>query len=147
MKSAQIFLKGGMSLVGVLGLATLVAAPASAESALRGSYTRVSPAGFVRTVSGEVTLPAGLYFPGNDAGDYTFTGGLALPDPEAEGAADPQILTLNGGTPVVVPAAPEGTTIKQAVIAELGELDPTVVADLDAYTAILKAAAGADGLE
>lgn len=145
MNSAQIVLKGGMSLVGVLGLAALVASPASAESAIRGSYSRVSPAGVVRTISGEVTLPNGLYFPGDATGNYVFTGGLAAPAPS--GAVDPQVLSLNGGTPVVVPAGSVDTTLKQAVIKKLDALDPATLDGLDAYAAILKAAVGADGLE
>ncbi|MBW4442206.1 MAG: hypothetical protein KME10_13410 [Plectolyngbya sp. WJT66-NPBG17] len=136
--SAQMILKTGLSLAGVLGLAALVASPASAESAIRGSVSEVTPAGFVTTVSGEAVLPEGLYYPGA-GGDYVFTGDFTT--------AGVPVLTINGGEPTVVPVATAGTTIKQAVIAELDGLDPATRPGLDAYAAILKAAAGADGLE
>lgn len=137
--SAQMIVKSGLSLAGVLGLAALVASPASAESAVRGSVSYVTPSGFVTTVSGEAVLPEGLYFPGSGANDYVFTGNLAT--------TTTPVLMINGGVPTAVPLATTGTTIKQSVITRLDAITGNTPADLDAYAAILKAAAGADGLE
>jgi hypothetical protein len=58
-------------------------------------------------------------------------------------------LTVSAGTLTALPTAATAAapTLKTAVIAKLGTITGNTAADLDAYSSILKAAAGADGLE
>ncbi|WNZ46763.1 hypothetical protein Q2T42_02780 [Leptolyngbya boryana CZ1] len=121
-------------LVGLAGLVAVAAAPASAQNAsVSGAITRTSPAGFTTTVSGEIVAPEGVFFSGN----YSVTG-------TADSTAP--VLNINGFTGFL-PTAGSSSLLEQVVANTLGGLDPTTEAGLDAYAAILKAAAGVDGLE
>lgn len=177
--------KSTVSLVGLAGLATIVALPASAQNAsVGGAATFTTPAGFVTSASGEMVAPGGTYFQGELVviglvGSGTFSAEDAellkqalLPDSSKEPSssalnAEPSqdsasSTNLSGGGVMLIPGrlapvpSPEPSsrtmaiapsTLKGEVIETLSSLDPNAPAQLDAYTAILKAATGADGLE
>ncbi|GAP95104.1 hypothetical protein [Leptolyngbya sp. NIES-2104] len=134
-RSASIIAKGSISLVGVAGLAALIAAPASAQTAsISGAMTRTSPAGFITSVSAEMVAPEGVMF----TSPVTVTG--TIPD------ADNANLTLsaNWGT---VPGLGAPSMLESEVIRALNSQDLTTEQGIDAYAAILKAAVGSEGLD
>jgi hypothetical protein len=121
-----------------MGVCALTATSAAAENAsISGAAVYLSSAGFMTALTAEKVAPAGFGF----AGSVTVTV-VQLP-----GAA-PTAMTLDGSDATAISAgASTGDTLKDAVIARLGGIAGNTQADLDAYTAILKAAAGTDGLE
>jgi hypothetical protein len=138
-QSAHVILKGAIATVGVAGACLLTAGNAAAENAsVSGAVTYTRPAGFSISFSAEKVAPTGYMF--NNAVTVTAV-------TNAEGV--PTSMTVDAGAATVIGTAPTGAvTIKDAVIAELNALDPTAsTATLDVYAAILKAAAGTDGLE
>lgn len=67
MKISNI-IKSSVCVLGVVGLGNFLAAPANAQQAsARAAVTITNPGSFTQTVSGEVTLPSGLYFGGIEA--------------------------------------------------------------------------------
>jgi hypothetical protein len=138
-QSVSVILKGAIAAAGVVGVCTLTAGTAAAENAsVSGAVTYTRPAGFSISFSAEKVAPAGFMF--NDAVTVTAV-------TNAEGV--PTSMTVDAGAATAIGTAPTGpAAIKDAVIAELNALDPTAsTAQLDVYAAILKAAAGTDGLE
>ncbi|MEB3295164.1 MAG: hypothetical protein VKJ24_18580 [Synechococcales bacterium] len=125
--------------VGALSASVLAAGTAKAENAsVSGAVTYTSPAGFSLSYSAEKVAPTGFNF----NGAVTVTG-----MPGADGLT-PVGMTLDAGMVTPAGGAPTGATLKDAVIAKLsGMTDLNTPKQLDAYTAILKAAAGTDGLE
>lgn len=119
------------------GLGFIAIAPAFAENAsVSGSVSYTTPAGYTTSISAEKVAPRGYAF--ND----TLT---VMSLPGASGA--PMGMTLNSGTATATAAAPTNTTLKDAVMAKLTSISTTDQFGLDAYSSILKAAAGANGLE
>ena len=133
-RSVAVLANVGFTLV---GLGAIAIAPAFAENAsVSGSVSYTTPAGFTTSISAEKVAPRGYAF--NDALTVTaIPGALGVPIG----------MTLNSGTATVTAAAPTNTTLKDAVITKLTAISTTDQAGLDAYAAILKAAAGANGLE
>ncbi|MCY6493117.1 hypothetical protein [Leptolyngbya sp. GGD] len=121
-------------LVGLAGLVAVAAAPASAQNAsVSGAITRTSPAGFTTTISGEIVAPEGVFFPGSL---------------DVAGTADSTAPVLSIDAPAVpLPTVGGSSLLEQVVANTLTGLDVTTEAGMDAYAAILKAAAGVDGLE
>lgn len=121
----------------LLGLGSIGIAPAFAENAsVSGSVSYTTPAGFTTSISAEKVAPTG----------YAFDAALTVTAiPGTTGA--PLGLTLNTGVATATVAAPSSATLKDAVIAKLSAIATTDQSGLDAYAAILKAAAGANGLE
>lgn len=133
-RSAFILAKGSISLIGLAGVAAILAAPASAQNAsISGAITRTTPGGFVTSISGEMVAPAGIYF----TGPLTVTG-----------TADPVEPTLTiDAEQAVTPASGSLSLLEGTVAESLMDQDLSTQMGIDAYAAILKAAVGADGLE
>ncbi|OUC11950.1 MAG: hypothetical protein B0A82_24925 [Alkalinema sp. CACIAM 70d] len=124
--------------VGMLGAIALTTGSALADNAsVSGSVSYTTPAGYTTSFSAEKVAPTGYGF----NGAVTVT---AIP-----GAADgtPSGMTLDSTMSTVVTGSTAGNTLKENVLTTLGSLDVSTKAGLDSYTAILKAAAGTDGLE
>jgi hypothetical protein len=139
-QSTAMFVKGAISTVGIFSVCVLGAGSAAAENAsVSGAVTYTRPAGFSISYSAEKVAPAGFQFTGAVTVQATLTG----PDTAPIG------MMLDAGNVVGIGAtATTGpVTLKNTVITELTALDVTKSAELDAYSAILKAAAGTDGLE
>ncbi|MBD2326187.1 hypothetical protein [Alkalinema sp. FACHB-956] len=122
----------------MLGVITLAAGSALADNAsVSGSVSFTTPAGYTTSFSAEKVAPTGYGF----NGAVTVT---AIP-----GAADgtPSGMTLDSTMSTVVANSTAGATLKENVLTKLGGLDVSTKSGLDAYTAIVKAAAGTDGLE
>jgi hypothetical protein len=137
--SATSILKAGCSMFGILGVCALTAGSAAAENAsISGAVTYTRPSGYSLSYSAEKVAPAGFEFKG--AVNVTaVSGGVD---------AAPIGMILDAGASTAVGAtAPTGATLKDAVITKLGTLDVAKPTGLDAYAAILKAAAGTNGLE
>jgi hypothetical protein len=115
------------------------AAPAFADNAsVSGAVSYTTPAGFSTSISAEKVAPSGYNFSGNVTVTITPGG--------AHGA--PLGMTLAGGDMVATTTTPAtNASLKDKVISTLGAIDTTTQDGLDRYTAILKAAAGANGLE
>lgn len=134
-RSASFLAKSSLSLVGVVGLAAMIAAPASAENAsVSGAMTRTSPAGFTTTVSGEMVAPDGAGFMGPVSVQGT------IPD---AGNAN---LTVNA-TMTPLPGYGVPSLLEGEVLRALSAQNLETEQGLDAYVAILKAAVGENGLE
>ena len=134
-RSVAVLANVGVTLV---GLGAIAIAPAFAENAsVSGSVSYTTPAGFTTSISAEKVAPRG----------YGFDAAVTVTTiPGAIGSA-PIGMILNTGTATATAAAPTNTTLKDAVITKLGGITTTDQFGLDAYSAILKAAAGANGLE
>jgi hypothetical protein len=129
--------KGGASLLGIVGAGAIAAMPALADNAsVSGAVSYTTPAGYSTSISAEKVAPKG----------YSFNGTVTV-SAVAGATGVPQQLILDSGTPVAVGTAPSNTMVKDSVIQKLGALDVKDAKELEAYSAILKAAAGADGLE
>jgi hypothetical protein len=129
---SAILVKASLSVAGIIGIATLAAAPASANTA-RGVVSYSTP-NYTASVASE--LSSSYVITGS-----TFTGETALTESGATGTAQ-----------LGVDARPDFTRLgygglQAQVIQKLDGLDVTNQQQLDAYVGILKAAAGADGLE
>ncbi|MBE9011782.1 hypothetical protein IQ250_16385 [Pseudanabaenaceae cyanobacterium LEGE 13415] len=125
--------KIGLSIVGV----TAFAVPAFADNpSVSGAVSYTTPAGYATSISAEKVAPAGFAF--NGAATVTIVPGT--------GGA-PLGLSLDTGTLSAVGTPPSTSTIKGTVVQTLGGLNVMTKEGLDAYAAILKAAAGANGLE
>ena len=127
------------------GLATLaltaISAPALADSSasVRGSVTYVTPGGYSTSISAEKTAPTGYNFDGNVT--VTITPGTT------NGAPLGMTLGSSSLTGITATSVPLTARLKDAVITKLGGINGNDQASIDAYSAILKAAAGANGLE
>ena len=127
------------------GLATItiaaIAAPALADSnaSVRGSVTYVTPGGYSTSISAEKTAPTGYNFDGNVT--VTITPGTT------DGAPLGMTLGSSSLTGITATTTPLTARLKDAVITKLGGITGNDQASIDAYSAILKAAAGANGLE
>ncbi len=126
------------------GIATLAIAamtsPAMADStaSVRGSVTYVTPGGYSTSISAEKVAPTGYNFDSNVT--ITIT-------PGGENGA-PLGMVLGTGALSAISATPLSTArLKDAVITKLNGIATTDQKGVDTYAAILKAAAGADGLE
>jgi hypothetical protein len=129
--------KGSASLVGMMSAGAIAAMPAFADNAsVSGAVSYTTPAGYSTSISAEKVAPRG----------YSFNGTVTVTAVTGT-TGTPQGLILDSGTPVAVGTAPNNTMVKDSVIQKLGSLDVKDAKELEAYSAILKAAAGADGLE
>lgn len=143
-KSTEMFsfnrlAQGTVALVGGVGVAVMMAGSARAESAsVTGAVTYTTPGSYSLSISAQKVAPAG----------YKFDGDVQVTVQGVSGSA-PIGLTVSAGALSALPAtsATAAPTLKSAVIAKLGTITENTAADLDAYSSILKAAAGADGLE
>ena len=118
----------------------LVAAPAFADNAsISGAVSYTTPAGFSTSISAEKVAPTG----------YNYTGNVTVTITPGGTEGSPLGMTLGDGglTPTTTPVTLTANTIKDKVIKTLDGLDLATQKGLDSYTAILKAAAGANGLE
>lgn len=130
--------KGGLALAGFVGVIALAASPASAENAsISGAATRTTPGGYSASLSGEMVAPEGTYFSSPLMVDAVYDPNLQVPTR----------LTLTGGDLTTSPVPLNPDTLKAAVIMKLNGITGTTQTEIDAYSAILKAASGADGLE
>jgi hypothetical protein len=117
----------------------LAAAPAFADNAsVSGAVSYTTPAGFSTSISAEKVAPAG----------YNFSGNVTVTITSGGDHGAPLGMTLAGGDMVATTATPAtNASLKDKVISTLGGIDITTQDGLDRYAAILKAAAGANGLE
>lgn len=130
-------LNASLSLISLMGITAIATAPALADNAsVSGAVSYTTPAGYSTSISAEKVAPDGFAF--NGASTVTVISNTN---------GTPQGLTLDTGTLSAVGTPPATSTIKGSVIQTLGNLSVTTKDGLDAYSAILKAAAGADGLE
>ncbi|BAQ66532.1 hypothetical protein [Geminocystis sp. NIES-3709] len=138
--------------LGVIGLGSVVAPSAFAQSYASGSSTIVLMNGASQSVGAEISIPSGLTFLGTAGnGEVTVTPTLGVP---GDGTADTG-LAINEQeitTLVVDPGLPDAsilsatpTTFTAAAAAAL--VAATTAADLQAQVSIIRAGAGVDGLE
>ncbi|WP_193197819.1 hypothetical protein [Nostoc sp. MG11] len=137
-------LKGSVCLLGLVGAGGLLAEQANADqAAARASASVTRPGSVTESLSGEVLLPTGYYFNGTGGNTLTVT-----PSYNNPGTTNQSLngLAFNAGTPV---ATNSSGTIAGVVIDMLqGDNTGNVnAATIDDAAAIIKAAAGADGLE
>jgi hypothetical protein len=131
--------QGTVALIGGVGVLAMMAGAARAEGAsVTGAVTYTTPGSYSLSISAQKVAPAG----------YKFDGDVQVTVQGVSGSA-PIGLTVSAGTLTALPTAATAAapTLKTAVIAKLGTITGNAAADLDAYASILKAAAGADGLE
>ncbi len=124
-----------------VGVAIVIAAaPAFADgnASVSGAVSYTTPAGFSTSISAEKVAPSG----------YNFTGNVTVNVIPGGANGAPLGMTLAGGDVVATTTTPaSNASLKDKVISTLGGIDTTTQLGLDQYTAILKAAAGANGLE
>lgn len=123
-----------------VGVAIVItAAPAFADNAsVSGAVSYTTPAGFSTSISAEKVAPKG----------YNFTGNVTVTITPGGANGAPLGMTLAGGDVVAATTTvPSNASLKESVITTLGGIDTSTQAGLDRYSAILKAAAGANGLE
>lgn len=142
----SVMMKGSICLLGLVGSASFLAAPASAEpAAARGAVTIVRPSGSSLSVSGEMTLPTGMYF-GPSGTNATLSIGLGASaslgvlgaGTNAEAVTQ---LTLNAGTPTERTNVSSENPFLNAAAAKL--TNATAIED---QAAIIRAGAGINGL-
>jgi hypothetical protein len=117
-----------------------LSAPALADSnaSARGSVTYVTPGGYSTSISAEKVAPSG----------YTFDSNITITITPGGTNGAPLGMVLGTGALSAISTTPLSTArLKDAVITKLSGITTTDQAGIDAYAAILKAAAGADGLE
>jgi hypothetical protein len=161
-------IKSSICVLGLVGASNFLAARANADqAAARASVSITNPSSFTQSVSGEVLLPSGLYF----SGTGTPAGADPVNDPAVPGmtlivtpgvdvstntstnpgttTAKITSLSFNAGTVAAVSTVAGAGTLSDVVAAMLqGTNDDGVNAEsIDDAAAIIKAAAGVDGLE
>jgi hypothetical protein len=129
--------------ISVVGLGSVISAPAFAQTYASGSSTIVLMNGASQSVGAEISLPAGTYFTGTAGnGEVTVTPTLA-------GTLDTN--TNSFDTLVVDPGLPDSlanlapgasTTFTAAAAAQLD-----AAATLEEIVSIIRAGAGVDGLD
>lgn len=126
----------------------MIAAPAFASpenASISGAMTHVTPSGFVTSISGQMVAPEGMIF----IQPLTVQGVIGAN--YSDGRINNGQLTVNAGAPasirVIYGDRALPTTLKETVIDTLNRLDLDDRSDREAYAAIIKAAAGFDGLE
>jgi hypothetical protein len=134
-RKLSVMIKGSVCLLGLVSVGNLLVTPANASQAsARGAVTVVRPSGSSISVSGELDLPDGLYFPG----PLTIT-------PSGSGTVggnDESITSLkvDPGT-TTVPTSGAGNAFVQAAAAKL-----TSAATVQDEAALIKAGSGTNGL-
>ncbi|MBW4525893.1 MAG: hypothetical protein KME18_11940 [Phormidium tanganyikae FI6-MK23] len=138
----------GLTAIGAFSAMTIGAAPAFAypeNGSISGAMTRVTPSGFVTSVAGQMVAPGGMFF------NQPLTVNGVIEDCNCGSAISEGRLIIDAGAPLPIRtvygdnALP--TTLKETVISTLNRLDLDDRSDREAYAAIVKAAAGFDGLE
>ncbi|MEH2073633.1 MAG: hypothetical protein V7K57_04465 [Nostoc sp.] len=128
--------KGGICLLGLVGVGNILAAPASADQAsARGAVTIVRPSGSSLSVSGELVAAPGTDFTALDV----VVVGNADPGTNQE-VVTGLTLTPTTGTSSTTPP----TTISAAIAAQIAAGTFTTVEDL---AALVRAAGAGGGLE
>ncbi|BAQ59911.1 hypothetical protein GM3708_317 [Geminocystis sp. NIES-3708] len=128
--------------IGVVGLGSVISAPAFAQAFASGSSTIVLMNGASQSVGAEISIPGGLTFLGATGnGDVTVTPVLA--DTLAVNENAFTTLNVDPGLPdaSILSATPTTFTAAaaQALVAAAG--------DLQAQVSIIRAGAGVDGLD
>jgi hypothetical protein len=147
--------------ISVVGLGSVISAPAFAQTYASGSSTIVLMNGASQSVGAEISLPAGTFFGGaTSTGNVIVTPTLAVP---GTGVADTglaineqnfSLLNVNPGVPGSVTTLAAGATTFTAAAAKALErygFDAAGVIlvnpDLAAQVSIIRAGAGVDGLD
>ncbi|MBW4645048.1 MAG: hypothetical protein KME23_19010 [Goleter apudmare HA4340-LM2] len=135
--------KGSFCLLGLVGVTSQLAAPARAQqAAARAAASVTRPSGLTESLSGEVLLPSGFYFEGTGGNTLTVTPTYTNPGTTNQSLAS---LSFNAGAPM--PTNNVGTIAGVVIDILQGGNDGVNAATIDDASAIIKAAAGADGLE
>ncbi|WP_193197821.1 hypothetical protein [Nostoc sp. MG11] len=138
-------LKGSIGLLGLVGASNFLVAPANADqAAARAAVSVTRPSSLTESISGEVLLPDGYYFTGPSGATLTVTPVYTNPGTTSQSASS---LSFNAGG-----NASTGTpgSLSAAVVAILRGANTTPgvnAVTIDDASAIIKAAAGVDGLE
>ncbi|MEH2443569.1 hypothetical protein [Nostoc sp.] len=128
--------KGGICLLGLVGVGNILAAPASADQAsARGAVTIVRPSGSSLSVSAELVAATGS----------DFTSLAVVVDGNSAPGTNQEVVTGLTLTPVAgtVSTTP-ATTISAAIAAAIAATPPTSVEDL---ATLVRAAGAGGGLE
>jgi hypothetical protein len=127
-----------VSLAGISIAALTSPAFADSNASARGSVTYVTPGGYSTSISAEKVAPSG----------YTFDSNITITITPGGEKGAPLGMVLGTGSLSAISTTPLSTArLKDAVITKLSGITGTDQTAIDAYSAILKAAAGADGLE
>ncbi|MEH1850196.1 MAG: hypothetical protein V7L11_00580 [Nostoc sp.] len=129
-------LKGSICLLGLVGVANILAAPASAgqgQASARGAVTIVRPSGSSISVSGEVVAAPGTDF---NAVDVEIQGGAG------QGTNQETVAGLTVTPSSTAAATTNSTTIQGAIAALI-----TGYTNLEDVTALVRAAGASGGLE
>ena len=158
-------IKSSIFVLGLVGASNFLAARANADqAAARASVSITNPSSFTQSVSGEVLLPSGLYFygtgsPAGAGGTPAAVVGVTLivtPSVSvttgAMGTTTAKIdaLSFNAGAPTAVSTVAGAGKLSDVVAAILKGTNPATGSNaksIDDAAAIIKAAAGVDGLE
>ncbi|MBW4611821.1 MAG: hypothetical protein KME21_00765 [Desmonostoc vinosum HA7617-LM4] len=141
----SVILKGSIGLLSLIGAGNFLVAPANADqAAARAAVSVTRPSSLTESISGEVLLPNGYYFTGPEGATLTVT-----PVYMNQGNTNQSVSSLSfnagGNESTGVPGS-----LSDAVVAILRGTNtaPGVNAvTIDDAAAIIKAAAGVDGLE
>jgi hypothetical protein len=158
-------IKSSICVLGLVGASNFLAARANADqAAARASVSITNPSSFTQSVSGEVLLPSGLYFSGTGTPatdtDPAEPGMTLIVTPGVDVSTNTETnpgtttakitsLSFNAGTVAAISEVDGAGTLSDVVAAMLqGTNDDGVnAASIDDAAAIIKAAAGVDGLE
>ncbi len=158
---AALLVQGAMIAVG----SALMTAPVMAQQATAsGAFVTTSPAGYVESYSGELTLPRGYYFGGINGSvnselqvelvDMAATEASTDPDTgePVSGTAARRYLSITAGAPVATSdegysGSFEFEAARALEMAVDADGDVFGAEQIGAIAAIIKAGAGVDGLE
>jgi len=136
--------KGGICVLGLVGVGNILAAPANAgDAAARGAVTIVRSSGSSISVTGEITAPTGTQF----NGPLTITPATTAPGANLETVGS---LIVNPGVPVVSAAAASSATIESAIATLIAATtgDPaTIITKVEDLSTLVRAASVNNGLE
>lgn len=131
--------KGGICLLGLVGVGNILAAPASAgQAAARGSATFVRASGASSSVSGELTLPNNAFFPGPLTVTATYGGTSAAGDETVD------TLAIDPGTPDITALSTSSSS--NPFVQAAADALTAAGTDVGAVAAIIRAGGGANGL-
>ncbi|MBE9217216.1 hypothetical protein IQ247_32000 [Plectonema cf. radiosum LEGE 06105] len=139
-------------LAGVAALAAFTSSPAKADSSFSATATLTTPGSYTQSISAELTTSTGVIY-GKPAApaDPAAAGVVISPSAVVNFTVGADVPVTSGTATITLNAgidATQKTSVQQVVAEKLGAITTTNTAvGLEEYTSILKAAAGADGLE
>ena len=131
--------KGGICVLGLVGVGNILAAPANAgDAAARGAVTIVRPSGSSISVSGEITAPTGTQFPGP----------LVIAPLTTDAGTNTESVTNLTVTPGVLVASVATASIKGTIESAIATLiTAATITKVEDLSTLVRAASVNNGLE